>query len=84
MRGAAGGGPGGRGADSTLAAMSRPAAPRGGFTTRVVVGLVLLLVAWLVIRTVLGMVYSLIRAAIFVALFVIVAWIVLVGPPGRD
>jgi hypothetical protein len=48
-----------------------------------VVGLVLLVVAWLVIRALLGMVYSIIRSALFIGLFLVVAWIVLVGPPGR-
>ncbi len=43
----------------------------------------LLVVAWIVIRALLGMVYSIIRAALFVGLFLVVAWIVLVGPPGR-
>ncbi|MBN2624588.1 MAG: hypothetical protein JXA83_14515 [Acidimicrobiales bacterium] len=63
--------------------MSRPAAPQGSLTTRVVVGIVLLVVAWIVIRALLGMVYSLIRSLLFIALFVVVAWIVLVGPPSR-
>ena len=63
--------------------MSRPAAPRDSLATRVVVGLVLLVVAWLVLRVVLGFVYSIIRSLLFVALFAVVAWIVLVGPPGR-
>ena len=63
--------------------MSRPAPPRDRFATRVVVGLVLLVVAWLVLRVVLGFVYSIIRSLLFVALFAVVAWIVLVGPPGR-
>jgi hypothetical protein len=64
--------------------MSRqPAAPRGSLTTRLLVGLVLLIVAWIVIRIALGMVYSIIRSVLFVALFAVVAWIVLVGPPGR-
>jgi len=40
-------------------------------------------VAWLVLRVVLGFVYSIIRSLLFVALFAVVAWIVLVGPPGR-
>lgn len=60
-----------------------PAPPTQSLTARVAVGLVLLLVAWVVIRALLGMVYSIIRSALFVALFLVVAWIVLVGPPGR-
>lgn len=64
--------------------MSEPARPRESFATRLVVGVVLLVGAWLVLRLVLGMVYSIIRAALFIALFLVVAWVVLVGPPGRD
>jgi hypothetical protein len=63
--------------------MSRPAAPRESVTTRVVVGIILLVAAWIVIRALLGMVYAIVRALLFIALFAIVAWIVLVGPPGR-
>jgi hypothetical protein len=63
--------------------MSRPAPPRSSLSTRVVVGIVAVVAIWIVIRVVLGMVYSLIRAALFVTLFAIVAWVVLVGPPGR-
>lgn len=60
-----------------------PAPAKQSLTTRVVVGVVLLVVAWIVIRTLLGMVYSIIRSALFIGLFLLVAWIVLVGPPGR-
>jgi hypothetical protein len=60
-----------------------PAPTRQSLPTRLVVGLVLLVVAWLVIRALLGMVYSIIRSALFIGLFLVVAWIVLVGPPGR-
>jgi hypothetical protein len=49
----------------------------------VVVGLVVLFVAWIVVRMMLGFVYSIVRSLLFVALFLVVAWIVLVGPPGR-
>lgn len=63
--------------------MSRPAPPGESFTTRLVIGIVLLVVAWIVIRVVLGTIYSIIRALLFIALFGVVAWIVLVGPPGR-
>lgn len=63
--------------------MSGPAAPRESFATRVVVGLVILVIVWIVLRSLLGFVYALIRAALFVGLFVVVAWIVLVGPPSR-
>jgi hypothetical protein len=60
-----------------------PAPPRQSIGTRVVVGLVVLFVAWIVVRMMLGFVYSIVRSLLFVALFLVVAWIVLVGPPGR-
>ncbi|HEX6570118.1 MAG TPA: hypothetical protein VF015_13160 [Acidimicrobiales bacterium] len=63
--------------------MPPPAPPRESLTTRVLVGIVLLVVAWFVIRVMLGMVYSIVRSLLFIALFAVVAWIVLVGPPGR-
>jgi hypothetical protein len=63
--------------------MSRPAAPREGIATRVIVSLVVLVIAWIVVRILLGFVYSIVRSLLFIALFAVVAWIVLVGPPGR-
>lgn len=66
--------------------MARQADPRGGgIGGRILLGLVALVVLWLVLRIVLGLVYSVVRAALFLALFAVVAWVVLVGPPGdRD
>jgi hypothetical protein len=66
--------------------MARPVEPRGGgLTSRIVLGLVVLVVIWIVVQWVLGMVFALARAALLIALFGIVAWVVLVGPPGgRD
>jgi len=66
--------------------MARPVEPRGGgLTTRILLGIVVLVVVWIVVQSVLGMVFAFVRAALLVALFGIVAWIVLVGPPGgRD
>jgi hypothetical protein len=64
-------------------AMDRPAPPSPGLGTRVVVGIVALVVIWIVVRLVLGTVFAVIRSAVFVVLFAIVAWVVLVGPPGR-
>lgn len=46
-------------------------------------GLVVLVVIWIVVNSVLGMVFALARAALLIAVFGIVAWVVLVGPPGR-
>lgn len=66
--------------------MARPVEPRGsGLTGRILLGIVVLVVVWIVVQSVLGMVFAVVRAALLVALFGIVAWVVLVGPPGgRD
>jgi hypothetical protein len=66
--------------------MARPVEPPGGgLTGRIVLGIVVLVVIWIVVQSVLGMVFSLVRAALLIALFGIVVWVVLVGPPGgRD
>ena len=53
----------------------------GGVGTRVVVGIVALVVLWLVLRLVLGAVFAFIRMGLFIVLFGIVAWVVLIGPP---
>ncbi len=59
--------------------------PRGGIASRILLGIVVLAVVWIVLQFVLGMVFAVIRAALLVVLFGIVAWVVLVGPPGgRD
>lgn len=44
-------------------------------------GLVLL---WLVVDVLLGVVFAVVRGVLVLAIFGVVAWIVLVGPPGRD
>jgi hypothetical protein len=66
--------------------MARPVEPRGGgLTSRILLGLVVLVVIWIVVDSVFGMVVSLVRGALLIALFGIVAWVVLVGRPGgRD
>lgn len=43
-----------------------------------------LVLLWLVIGLVLGMVFAVVRGLLVLAIFGVVAWIVLVGPPGRD
>jgi hypothetical protein len=58
--------------------------PSSSVGTRVVLGIVVLIVAWLVLRFVLGAVFALIRVALFVGLFAVIAWVVLVGPGGRS
>jgi hypothetical protein len=58
--------------------MAQPAPPReGGIIVRLVVGLVLLFLAWVVLKMVLGVFFSLVRAVLFLGLVAIVAWVVL-------
>ncbi|HKH04023.1 MAG TPA: hypothetical protein VKA65_02580 [Acidimicrobiales bacterium] len=63
--------------------MARQVEPRKStsLSTRVVIGVVILVTAWLALQFVIGAVFALIRAALFVALFGLIAWVVLVGPP---
>jgi hypothetical protein len=65
--------------------MAKPA-PRASdqLLTRIGLGVILLIVAWIVLRLVLGWIYSLIRIAVLLALLGVAAWFVLIGPPGRD
>jgi hypothetical protein len=63
--------------------MARPAARSGGFSSRVLLVIVLGVIAWLVLRIALGFVFSLIRGLLFLALFAVIAWVVLIGPPER-
>jgi hypothetical protein len=66
----------------TVVGMARPVERSSGWTTRLLVGLVLVIVAWWVLNAVVGFVFSLIRMLLFLALFALIAWVVLVG--GRD
>lgn len=52
--------------------------------TRVVVGLLVLVIGVLVFQVVLGWIFSLVRVALMLVLLGLVAWLVLVGPPGMD
>jgi hypothetical protein len=52
--------------------------------TRVLLGLVVLLVAWFVFQLVLGWLFALLRIALLLGLLAIVGWFVLIGPPGSD
>jgi hypothetical protein len=58
--------------------------PESGLAGRVLVGIVVLVVAWWVIKLLLGFVFSLIRIVLFVALFAVIAWVVLVGARDRE
>jgi hypothetical protein len=65
-----------------LRSMARPVERSSGWTTRLLVGLVLVIVLWWVVSALVGFVFSLIRMLLFLALFGLIAWVVLVG--GRD
>lgn len=62
--------------------MARPAERSSGWTTRLLLGVLLVIVAWWVLTALVGFVFSLIRMLLFLALFAVIAWVVLVG--GRD
>jgi hypothetical protein len=59
--------------------MARPVERSSGWTTRLLVGLVLVIVAWWVLNALVGFVFSLIRMVLFLALFAVIAWVVLIG-----
>jgi hypothetical protein len=52
--------------------------------TRVLLGLVVLLVAWFLLQMVLGWIFALLRVALLLGLLGIVAWFVLIGPSSLD
>ncbi len=63
--------------------MAQPVGPRGSsFLTRLAMGVLVLVALWLVVGAVLGFVFTLLRTLLFVGLIAVVAWIVLIGPPG--
>lgn len=51
---------------------------------RVALVLLVLVLGWVVLGWVLSALYTLVRIAILLALLGVVAWFVLVGPPGKD
>jgi hypothetical protein len=58
--------------------MAQPAPPReGGIIFRLLVGVVLLFLAWVVLKMVLGLFFSVVRAVLFLGLIAVVAWVVL-------
>ena len=58
--------------------MAQPAPPReGGILIRLVVGVVLLFLAWVVLKMVLGLFFSVVRAVLFLGLIAVVVWVVL-------
>jgi hypothetical protein len=64
--------------------MAEPTSGSSELLTRLGVGVVVVVVALLLFQFVLGWIFSLIRIALVVALLAVVAWLVLVGPPGTD
>lgn len=58
--------------------------PTSGLGSRIVIAVLVIVTASLVLRFLLGFVFGLIRALFFLALVGVVAWFVIVGPPGRD
>ena len=70
-------------AEAARRLMARQVRRSEGWLGRVGVVLLAVLIVWLLVSSVLGFVFSLIRMLLFVALFAIVAWFVLIGPPGR-
>jgi hypothetical protein len=54
------------------------------FLTRVLLGLVVVILAWFVVQIVLGWIFTLVRIALLLGLLAVVAWFVLIGPPGSD
>jgi O-antigen ligase len=52
--------------------------------TRVLLGLVVLLVAWFVFQSVLDWLFAMLRIALLLGLLAIVGWFVLIGPSGSD
>ena len=51
---------------------------------RVAVGALAVIVVIMVLNMVLGWVFAMIRMAVLLAILGIVAWFVLIGPPGMD
>jgi hypothetical protein len=52
--------------------------------TRVLLGLVVLLVAWFVLQWVVGWLFTLLRVALLLGLLGVVGWFVLIGPSSLD
>jgi hypothetical protein len=63
--------------------MAQPVGPReSSFLTRLAIVVLVLVALWLVVGAVLGFVFTILRTLLFVGLIAVVAWIVLIGPPG--
>jgi hypothetical protein len=64
--------------------MAQPRSGASELLTRVVLGIVVLAAGLIVFQFLLGWIFSLIRVALLLGLLALVAWLVLVGPPGMD
>jgi len=63
--------------------MAHPVKPSGSsIVTRLAVGVLVVLALWLVVGAVVGFVVSFVRTLLFLGLIAVVAWFVLIGPPG--
>jgi hypothetical protein len=64
--------------------MAQPRSGASELLTRVVIGIIVLAAGLIVFQFLLGWIFSLIRVALLLGLLALVAWLVLVGPPGMD
>jgi hypothetical protein len=64
--------------------MAQPRSGASELLTRVVIGIIVLAAGLIVFEFLLGWIFSLIRVALLLGLLALVAWLVLVGPPGMD
>jgi len=63
--------------------MAQPVKPSGsGIVTRLAVGVLVVVALWLLVGAVVGFVFTIVRTLLFLGLIGLVAWIVLIGPPG--
>lgn len=64
--------------------MAQPKSGASELLTRVAIGIIVLAAGLIVFQFLLGWIFSLIRVALLLGLLALVAWLVLVGPPGMD
>jgi len=62
----------------------RPRRANDQLILRIGVGVLAVIAAIMVLNIILGWIFSLIRVALLLALLGVVAWFVLIGPPGDD
>jgi uncharacterized membrane protein len=69
---------------ATLPTPRRPRRANDQLILRIGVGVLAVLAAIMVLNWVLGAIFALIRVALLLVLLGVVAWFVLIGPPGDD